>query len=93
MAKAYAGGRSFGGGVKSANLTPDATGLGGWTTGEITATLKTNLEKGTGAMLLPPMPGGPDGLGGITDPELADLAEYLHTLAPVVNGPFGRPDM
>ena len=93
LAKAYGGGRSFGAGLKSANLTPDATGLGSWTIADIVSTLKTNQEKGTGVMLLPPMAGGPDGFGGLTDPDLNDLAEYLHTLPPVVNGPFGHPDM
>ncbi|MCU1277166.1 MAG: putative diheme cytochrome c-553, partial [bacterium] len=93
VSKAYAGGRSFGGGLKSANLTPDATGLAGWTTAEIIATLKTNKEKGTGVMLLAPMAGGLDGFGGLFDTDLNDLAAYLHTLPPVVNGPFGRPDM
>ena len=93
VTRAYAGGRSFGGGVKSANLTPDATGLAGWTIAEIVSTLKTDLEKGTGVMLLPPMPGGPDALGGLFDADLNDLATYVHTLPPVVNGPFGRPDM
>ncbi|MCU1279965.1 MAG: putative diheme cytochrome c-553, partial [bacterium] len=89
VTKAYAGGRSFGGGLKSANLTPDATGLAGWTTADIIATLKTNQEKGTGVMLLAPMAGGPDGFGGLFDADLADLAAYVHTLPPVVNGPFG----
>jgi len=93
VTKAFAGGRSFGGGLKSANLTPDATGLAGWTIAEIVATLKTNQEKGTGVMLLPPMAGGPDGFGGLFDNDLNDLAQYIHTLPPVVNGPFGHPDM
>ena len=26
-------------------------------------------------------------------PDLNDLAQYIHTLPPVVNGPFGHPDM
>jgi mono/diheme cytochrome c family protein len=93
VSKAYAGGRSFGGGLKSQNLTPDATGLAGWTTAEIIATLKTDQEKGTGVMLLPPMPGGLNGVGGLFDADLSDLAQFIHTLPPVVNGPFGRPDM
>lgn len=94
VAKAYAGGRSFGA-VKSQNLTPDATGLAGWSTADLVATLKTDKEKGTGRMLLPPMPGGMgiDHLGGLTDADLADLAQFIHTLPPVVNGPFGPPDM
>ena len=70
-----------------------ATGLAGWTTADIIATLKTNKEKGTGVTLLAPMPGGPDGVGGLFDADLTDLANYVHTLPPVVNGPFGRPDM
>lgn len=92
VTKAYAGGRSFGGGLKSANLTPDATGLAGWTIADIVATLKTNQEKGTGVTLLAPMAGGPDGFGGLFDNDLNDLAQYIHTLPPVVNGPFGHPD-
>ena len=60
---------------------------------EIIATLKTNQEKGTGVMLLPPMAGGPNGFGGLFDNDLNDLAQYVHTLPPVMNGPFGHPDM
>ena len=93
VTKAYGGGRSFGGGLKSANLTPDATGLAGWTIADIVSTLKTNQEKGTGVMLLAPMAGGPDGFGGLFDNDLTDLAQYIHTLPPVVNGPFMHPDM
>jgi mono/diheme cytochrome c family protein len=93
VTKAYAGGRSFGGGVKSANLTPDATGLAGWTIADIIATLKTNQEKGTGVMLFPTMPGGTDQLGGLFDNDLTDVATFIHSLPPVVNGPFGHPDM
>src|SRR5207248_1629000 len=54
----------------SANITPDATGLAGWTPAEIAATLKTDQEKGTGRMLCPPMPGGPGRLGGLADTDL-----------------------
>ena len=95
VTKAFAGGRSFGGGVKSSNLTPDATGLGGWTIAEIIATLKTDKQKGTGRLLLAPMPGGTgvDQVGGLSADDLTDLAQFLHTLPPVANGPFGPPDM
>lgn len=93
LTKAYAGGRSFGGGVKSSNLTPDATGLAGWTGADIVNTLKTNQEKGTGVMLLPVMPGGTAALGGLFDNDLTDVATFIHTLPPIVNGPFGHPDM
>jgi len=93
VAKAYAGGRSFGGGLKSSNLTPDATGLAGWTIADLVATLKTNQEKGTGVMLESTMPGGPNLFGGLADADLQDLAQFIHTLPPVVNGPFMHPDM
>jgi mono/diheme cytochrome c family protein len=90
--KPFAGGRSFGT-FKSQNLTPDATGLAGWTVNDIVQTLQTDLEKGTGVMLAPQMPGGLNALGGLSDPDLNDLAQYIHTLPPVMNGPFGHPDM
>ncbi len=95
VGKAYAGGRAFGGGVKSSNLTPEATGLNLWNTSDIIATLKADKEMGTGRMLLPPMPGGTgvDRVGGLFDADLQDLAQYIHTLPPVANGPFGPPDM
>lgn len=94
LTKAYAGGRPYGGGLKSSNLTPDnATGLGTWSAADIVATLKTNQEKGTGVTLYAPMAGGPDGFGGLTDADLNDLAQFVHTLPPVVNGPFMHPDM
>ena len=93
VGKAYAGGRSFGGGVQSANLTPAATGLAGWSMADLIATLKTGKEKGTGVLLLPSMPGGPEAFGGLPDSDLGDLAAYLQTLPPVVNGPFGRSDL
>lgn len=92
LAKAYAGGRRFGT-IESSNLTPDATGLAGWTIADIIATLKTNQEKGTGVTLLPSMPGGAAGLGGLFDGDLTDVATFIHSLPPVVNGPFGHPDM
>jgi mono/diheme cytochrome c family protein len=76
----------------SANITPDATGLSGWTTQQISDTLKTGQEKGTGRMLCPPMPAGPGRLGGLTDGDLSDIANFVHTLPAVVNGPFGCDD-
>ena len=95
VAKAYAGGRPFTVGnvtVQSANLTPDASGLGGWTAADVVATLETDRDKGTGAQLCKPMPGGPDGFGGLPDGDLTDLANYVHTLPAVANGPFSCPD-
>jgi mono/diheme cytochrome c family protein len=91
LTRAFAGGRSFqfpALTVKSSNLTPDTTGLAGWSQADLVATLGTDLERGTGRMLCAPMPGGMSGLGGLTAGDLGDLATYLLTLPPVVNGPF-----
>lgn len=41
LTKAFAGGKPFGPKVKSSNLTPDTTGLKGWTAAQIVDTLKT----------------------------------------------------
>jgi mono/diheme cytochrome c family protein len=95
LTKAFAGSVLFALGpitTISANITPDATGLAGWTPTEIMNTLKTDQERGVGRMLCPPMPGGAGRLGGLTDGDLSDIAAYIHTLPAVVNGPFGCDD-
>jgi mono/diheme cytochrome c family protein len=76
----------------SSNLTPDATGLAGWSTADLVSTLQTNLEKGTGRTLCSPMPGGTSALGGLNDSDLSDLATFIVSLAPITNGPFGCSD-
>jgi mono/diheme cytochrome c family protein len=91
--------RAFGGGKKytfirgaapntSANITPDPTGLAGWSIADIAAALKTNTEKGTGRTFCNTHPGGPDRFGKMTDADITDIATYIHTLPPVKNGPF-----
>jgi mono/diheme cytochrome c family protein len=91
--------KAFGGGKKytfirgaapnvSANITPDATGLATWSVADIVAALKTNTEKGTGRTFCNTHPGGPNRLGAMTDADLTDIANYIHTLPPVMNGPF-----
>jgi mono/diheme cytochrome c family protein len=96
VSKAYAGGKSIADGpiiIQSSNLTPDATGLSGWTVNDVVQTLKTDLPKGVGtAKLCAPMAGGPNGFGGLTDADLTDIGQFLTTLAPIVNGPFSCPD-
>jgi mono/diheme cytochrome c family protein len=90
LTMAFAGGRAFGPKVKSSNLTPDRTGLSGWTTEQIVDTLKTGHKEGddAGALLCSPMPSGPATVGGLTDVDLNDIATYLAALPPVQNGPF-----
>lgn len=95
VAKAYAGGRPMLDGaqlIRSSNLTPAATGLLGWSSGDLVLTLTSNHEKGGGRELCPPMPGGPSGVGGLFDSDLMDIANYVHTLPAVTNGPFACPD-
>jgi mono/diheme cytochrome c family protein len=72
----------------STNITPDPTGLGSATVDEIVTALKTNTAVGTGAPLCSTHPGGFDRIDGMTDDDLRDIAVYLHSLAPVSNGPF-----
>lgn len=93
LAKAFAGGKRYtftrGAALNtSVNLTPHATGLGGWSIDDIVAAMKTNTEKGTGRSLCATHPGGPELFGKMTDGDVRDIATYLHTLPPVANGPF-----
>ncbi|MFD2376644.1 hypothetical protein ACFSTJ_03220 [Ottowia pentelensis] len=43
----------------AANLTPDATGLAGWTAEQFTQAMRTGKHAGSGRPLMPPMPGRP----------------------------------
>ncbi|MEO7330695.1 MAG: hypothetical protein ABI193_19120, partial [Minicystis sp.] len=93
LTKPFAGGRTYRsrsdvGFSTSTNLTPDATGLAGWTVADIVDSIKTNTEKGTKRALCDTMPGGPGRLGEMVDGDLNDLATYFHTIPPIVNGPF-----
>jgi len=93
LTKAFAGGKKYTfvrGAAEhtSVNITPDATGLAGWTIDDIVAAIKTNTEKGTGRVFCNTHPGGPERLGKMADGDLRDLATYIHTLPPVANGPF-----
>jgi mono/diheme cytochrome c family protein len=98
LSKAFAGGRQYQVRVNSndpmpatftsTNLTPDATGLGGWSVDDIVQSIKTNTEKGTHRSLCVTMPGGPGRMGDLTNDDLNDVATYLHNLAPIANGPF-----
>src|SRR5512139_39589 len=69
--------------VYAANLTPDETGLGGWTEAEFIATMRSGHHKGTGRILLPPMPW--QNIASLSDDDLRALFSYLRGLAPVKN--------
>jgi mono/diheme cytochrome c family protein len=92
---AFAGGETFDLGslvVRSANLTPDITGLAGWTPSDIISTVQFAQERGTGRPICPPMPAGPNRDGDMTPTDLTDIANYLTTLQPITNGRFGCDD-
>jgi mono/diheme cytochrome c family protein len=76
----------------STNLTPDPTGIKGWSVGDFAKTLRVGQEKGTGRFVVAPMPSGPSKLGGLIDDDLNAMATYFLNLAPVSNGPFGLTD-
>ena len=70
----------------SLNITPDATGLAGWTVDDIVQTLKNNREKGTGRAFCNTHPG--DAYKQMSESDMHDVAVYIHSLPPVKNGPF-----
>ncbi len=59
------------------NLTPDPTGLGGWTDREIAAAIRTGVRP-DGRMLAPIMPW--ESYAALTDADAAALVAYLRTL-------------
>jgi mono/diheme cytochrome c family protein len=89
---AYAGGRKHKSTSEaklatSTNITPDATGLVGWTVADIVASIKGNTDK-AGMALCSASPKGHGFMGDMTDADLTDIATYIHTLPPIKNGPF-----
>lgn len=93
LTKAFAGGKSIfrvGDPITytSTNITPDATGIAGWSALDIAQAVKTNTEKSSARKLCPPMPGGFMRMGDMDMADLQDIGKYLSTLPPIVNGPF-----
>jgi mono/diheme cytochrome c family protein len=90
LTKAFAGGRHFPKppfpkDVYTANLTPHATGLAGWTAQDIVKVLKQGKDRDGGGVC-PPMPVGPMGaFGGLTDQDALDIATYITQLPPIDN--------
>ncbi len=70
--------------VYASNLTPDPeTGLGSWTREEFIATMRSGHRKGTGRVLLPPMPW--QNLSNQPEADLNAMFAYLQSLAPIKN--------
>ena len=68
----------------TANLTPDSsTGIGAWTLDNFIKTMRTGKHLGTGRGLLPPMPW--QGIGSLSDEDLAAIFAYLKSIPPINN--------
>jgi hypothetical protein len=66
------------------NITPDATGLSGWTANDIATALKAGTNK-AGATLCGSMPSAAKGYGGFTDADAHAVGVYLTTIPAVAN--------
>ena len=67
----------------AANLTPDVTGLSGWTEVQFIQTMRTGKHLGVGRDILPPMPWF--GVAALPDADLKALFGYLQSLKPISN--------
>lgn len=69
----------------SANLTPDSTGLGGWTEEQFLTCLSKGLFKGVEGSrpLMPPMPA--ESVKNYSQDEMKAIFAYLKTLKPIHN--------
>jgi mono/diheme cytochrome c family protein len=67
----------------AANLTPDETGLKGWTAQSFIAAMRTGKHMGNGRPILPPMPW--QNLANATDDDLKAMFAYLQSIKPVRN--------
>lgn len=83
VSKAFQGGHAYtvmGKMVYAANLTPDDTGLKGWTEADIVKVLKMGKDK-NGAGVCSPM----RSYANMTDQDATDIAKFLLALAPKMN--------
>jgi mono/diheme cytochrome c family protein len=67
----------------AANLTADASGLGGWTEDNFIQAMRTGKHAGSGRPILPPMPWM--NFARMTDDDLRAVFAYLKSLPPVSN--------
>lgn len=94
LTQVFAGGRAFSSRdwvvpppappvVYSYDVTPDPSGIAGWTPADVAVLLTEGTPPGGGA-LCRPMPSGPTGsLGGLSPGDALAIGTYLTTLAPV----------
>ena len=67
----------------AANLTPDASGLGGWTPENFIRAIRTGKHAGSGRPILPPMPWM--NYAQMTDDDLRAVFAFLKSLPPIAN--------
>jgi cytochrome c553 len=68
------------------NITPDVTGISGWTAADVATALKVGTNK-AGTTLCGSMPAGSQGYAGLTDADAHAIGVYLTTIPPVSNAP------
>jgi mono/diheme cytochrome c family protein len=72
--------------IFSYNITPDESGIAGWTPDTVATLLKKGTDEG-GQRICRPMPAGPDGAhGALTDDDALDIGLYLTTIAKIASG-------
>jgi hypothetical protein len=98
-AKAFAGGKVFPKGqlglvdpantypavIATRNLTTDATGLGGWTTAQISGAIAEGRDKDNKAVCAATHGGAISPYAALEPQDLEDIVEYLAHLPPIVN--------
>jgi cytochrome c553 len=68
------------------NITPDASGISGWTAADVATALKAGTNK-AGTALCGSMPSGTKGYGGLSDADAHAIGVYLTTIPGVSNAP------
>lgn len=71
--------------IRASNITPDKTGLGDWTDGEIIRAMREGVSR-DGRALFPQMPYGTFAKT-LTDDDALAIVAYLKTLAPIAHDP------
>jgi hypothetical protein len=65
------------------NLTPDPTGIGGWTEEMFVNAIRKGKHQGTGREILPPMPWA--SYGNLTDADLKAIFAFLKSIPKIAN--------
>jgi mono/diheme cytochrome c family protein len=91
----FAGGRALGTGewggdaatgiVLSTNLTPDATGLDGWSVQDVATAITTGVAPNGATLCAPMTTHAGAAFAGLTSDDATAIATYLTTLAPIAN--------